>query len=145
MTELDQALVALRKDADNSEKQGHFYNLFLNTNFFIPSITDEAPAKDGDDTRKVEMPLIVDEEGSNYLMLFDSEERLEAWAEQKVQFMQSHGHMVVAATPDNFNLAMNYATEYGKQFVPDEIAWLQKMVRDNLAEQADATDEQAEA
>jgi hypothetical protein len=146
MTELDQALDILRKDVDSPENQSSFYNLFLNTNFFIPSITDEVPVEGGEGTKEVVMPLIVDAEGMNYLMLFDTEERLEAWAEKKVPFMQTHGHMVVASSPNEFYWAMNFTTEYGKQFVPDEIAWLKKMVSDNLAgEQEEAPDEQAEA
>jgi hypothetical protein len=133
MTELDQALDTLRKDVDSSDNQSNFYNIFLNTKFYVPSITDEVPLGEGDATKEVEMPLIVDAEGMNYLMLFDTEERLETWAEKKVPFMQTHGHLIVASSPNDFYWAMNFTTEYGKQFVPDEIAWLKKMVSDNLA------------
>ncbi|MBW6511827.1 MAG: SseB family protein [Desulfuromonadaceae bacterium] len=138
MTELDLALDALRNDVDNTENQGKFYTLFLNTNFYVPSISDEVPVAGTDVNREIAMPLIVDADGIDYLMLFDTEERLETWAEQKVPFLRAPGHHLVNSTPDNFYWAMNYTTDYGKQFVPDEIAWLKRMISEQRAEEPGA-------
>lgn len=138
MTELDQALDTLRKDVDNAENQGNFYNLFLNSNFFIPSISDDVPVEGSDESRTIDMPLIVDADGTDYLMLFDTEERLEAWAEQQVPFLRAQGHQLVQSTPPDFYWAMNFCTDFAKQFVPDEIAWLKRMITEHRVEEADA-------
>ena len=40
MTEIDQALEALRANPDDHKAQSGFYDLFLNMSFFVPTINE---------------------------------------------------------------------------------------------------------
>lgn len=140
MTEMDKALEVFRQDTDNPKNQSHFYDLFLNSTFYIPTaseeILDEA-AKAAE--QGYAMPLIIEADGKDYLMLFDSEERLNNWAQADVRFVTVPGYAIAATTPSSLHWAMNVGTDSSKEFVPDEIAWLKGVV-----EQCKARAEQEE-
>jgi len=129
LTELDTALKALRQDMDDAKGQSKFYDIFLNASFFVPTL-DEKEFK-GDDNALQEgqvLPLIIESEGNDYLMLFDTKERMQAWAEADVQWVDVPGHVLAATTMPPLHWALNVGTEYSKQFLPDEIAWLKEVV-----------------
>ena len=88
------------------------------------------------------LPLVIEAEGNDYLMLFDSEERMYAWAETKVVSVQVPGHVLAATTQPPLHWALNVGTEYAKQFVPDEIAWLREVVERCKAEAAPGEEEE---
>ncbi len=122
MTELDQALETLRQDVDNATSQSKFYDLFLNATFFVPTL-------DGEEAGEGEvMPLVIAAEGNDYLMLFDTLERLHAWAEADVPSVEVPGHVLAATTEPPLHWALNVGTSHAKQFRPDEIAWLKEVV-----------------
>ncbi len=126
MTDLDLAFEAATK---NSAKQSDYYNLFLNSEIFIP--THEVPPEDrrkraGEN--ETIRPIIVDSEGKAYLMLFDSKERLSAWAKREVGFAAVPGHVVVEMMSPDTHWALNVGTDYVKIFVADEIKWLKETV-----------------
>lgn len=129
LTVLDAALKALRQDMDNGKHQSNFYDLFLNESFFVPTLDeqdlgeDAAPLQDGQ-----VLPLIIESEGNDYLMLFDTKERMQTWAEAEVQWVNIPGHVLAATTMPPLHWALNVGTEYSKQFLPDEIAWLKDVV-----------------
>jgi len=99
MTELDQALETMRQDMTDAKSQSKFYDLFLNGTYFVPTLDEQDPngASTGADDVEV-LPLVIEAEGSDYLMLFDSEERLHAWAQAKVASVQVPGHVLAATT-----------------------------------------------
>lgn len=137
MTELDQALKILREDMADAKNQSKFYDIFLNTTFCVPALDqqelDGVPAVEEGQV----LPLIIESEGNDYLMLFDSEERVKNWAGAEVKWVEVPGYVIAATTMPPLHLAMNVGTEYTKQFLPDEIAWLREVVeRCNEAEQA---------
>ncbi len=121
MTKLDQALEASRQDR---KMQPVFYDLFLNSLFFIPVIEEEEQ-KEEDGA----LPLLVEADGKSYLMLFDTIKRLIDWAEDGVKYVALPGHAVTEMSLPNLYWAMNYGTEMQKQFEPDEIEWLKDVVR----------------
>ncbi len=125
---LDQALDALRQDMGNAASQSQFYDLFLNTTFCVPTVDP----KDLEGEMTLEegqvLPMIMESEGNDYLMIFDSEERLKAWAGADVKWLGVPGHVLAATTMPPLHIAMNVGTEYSKQFLPDEIAWLRDVV-----------------
>lgn len=127
MTPLDTALAKYIAD-DNEHSQ--YYDLVLNSNFHIPTF-DEEPAEGGTKVEDNEAisPVILESDGKSYLMLFDSEERLSAWAKQKVSFVVLPGYAIAEMTTPELHWAVNVGTDYSKEFVPDEIAWLQDAVR----------------
>jgi len=137
MSLLDHALEILRKDMSVAKNQSQFYDLFLNGTFFVP--TFDAKELDGETETVQErqvLPLIIESEGNDYLMLFDSRERLYDWAQEEVKFVEVPGHVLAATTMPPLHWALNVGTEYAKQFLPDEIAWLREVVERCNAEAA---------
>ena len=127
MTDLDKALERLWQEADRPDARAAFYDLFLNTTFYVP--TTESNAPDGGCSEKHgTAPLVVVYEGEDYLVLFDREERLNGWAEQILPFAEVPGHILVGLCVPGLHWALNVGTEHAKQFVPDEIAWLRRVV-----------------
>jgi len=127
MTKIDQALDACRQDP---RAQPLFYDLFLNSLFFIPTVEDESASDDEGAT-----PLLVEAEGDEYLMLFDTIKRLTDWAEEGIKYVALPGHLVTEMTVPNIHWAMNYGTEFQKRFELDEIAWLKDVVRQCKADE----------
>lgn len=137
---LDQALQALREEMNDAKRQSTFYDLFLNTTFFVPKLDQQ----ELDEAVTVEegqvLPLIIESDGNDYLMLFDTEERLKSWAEDAVTWVEIPGYVLAATTMPPLHWALNVGTEYSKQFLPDEIAWLREVVE--RCNQAAAVSEQ---
>lgn len=127
MTELDNALESLRQDTNDQKRQSRFYDLFLNLNFFVPIIGGEAAKQAGIEEGQV-LPLIMESDGNDYLMLFDTQERLTAWAQPGTDFIQVPGHMLAATSMPPLHWALNVGTDFSKQFLPDEITWLKEAV-----------------
>lgn len=122
MTKIDQALAACRQDVS---VQPLFYDLFLNSLFFIPTIDkEETNSEDGS-----ALPLLIEAEGKEYLMLFDTIKRLTDWAAEDVRYVALPGHAIAEMSIPNLYWAMNYGTEHQKQFEPEEIGWLKDIVR----------------
>ncbi len=134
VTELDQALEILRLDMNDAKSQSKYYDLFLNATFFVPTLDDREQGGGGDDDQV--LPLVMEVEGEDYLMLFDSEERLNAWSEEQSVSVQVPGHLLAATTLPPLRWALNVGTPYSKQFLPDEIAWLREVVERCDAEAA---------
>ncbi len=128
MTELDQALEALRADPDDHKAQSGFYDLFLNSSFFIPTVDEMIETEDKKGKEKVEVPLIIVDNGIDYLVFFDQQQRLNDWAEKEAPSLQLPGHVLAEMTTAELHWAMNIGTDYNKQFAPDEIAWLKDVV-----------------
>ena len=130
MTELDQALKTLRADPDDHKAQSGFYDLFLNSSFFIPTVDEMIDTEDKKGKEKVEVPLVIVDDGIDYLVFFDQQQRLDDWAEKEegVPSLRLPGHVLVEMTTAELHWAMNIGTDYNKQFAPDEIAWLKDVV-----------------
>lgn len=129
MTELDQALAALRLDMDDPKGQSKYYDLFLNTIFYLPTVSSEIHGLPMDELEDgAVMPLVIEAEGGEYLMLFDTPERLTSWAQAEVDFVEVPGHVVAANTMPPLQWALNVGTEYSKRFLAEEIAWLKDVV-----------------
>jgi hypothetical protein len=127
MTKLDQALAACREDRN---MQPVYYDLFLNSLFFVPTIAER-----GSKQQEGAMPLLVEAEGKSFLMLFDTIKRLNEWAEDAAQYVALPGHAVTAMSLPHLHWALNYGTEHQKQFEPDEIEWLKDVVRQAKADE----------
>jgi len=128
MTPLDSAYASAQK---NEEQQSTFYNTFLNAELFIPThdMSEEDQHKRAGEDETIS-PIFIESEGVQYLMLFDSKERLSAWAQKEVGFVALPGHAIVEMMSPEIHWALNVGTEYVKTFVPEEIQWLKQ----NLAE-----------
>lgn len=139
MTEMDKALVSFREDTNDPKNQSMYYDLFLNSTFFVPTLDErDAEGADAGSEEQEVLPLIIESEGNDYLMLFDSKERLHSWAQADAECVEVPGHVLAATTRPPLHWALNVGTEYSKQFVPDEIGWLRDAVERCNAEAAAA-------
>ena len=134
MTEIDQALVALRDNPRDHKAQSGFYDLFLNKTFFVPTITERVSPDGKSAEQEMEVPMILENEDASYLVFFDEQQRLNDWADQDAPCVKLPGHVLAEMTTDDLFWAMNVGTEYAKQFAPDEIAWLKDVVSQCKAE-----------
>jgi len=129
MTQLDEALVTLRQDMSDAKNQSKFYDLFLNSTFYVPILDEKALEGEVEASAEGQvLPLVMESEGNDYLMLFDSRERLQAWTQTDVRCVEVPGHVLAATTMPPLHWALNVGTEYSKQFLPEEIAWLRDVV-----------------
>lgn len=129
MTELDRALEALRQNNAGEDCQSKFYNLFLNTLLFVPTVKQSVEVDQAQPGEEVALPMVVEVDGLNYLMLFDTEQRLLDWADQPdVPFVTVPGHMMAEFSAPDLYWALNVGSESAKQFVPEEIAWIKDVV-----------------
>jgi SseB protein N-terminal domain len=129
MTELDQALETMRRDLSDTGNQSKFYQLFLSTPFFVPTLDEQALGGEVDEAGDDRvLPLVIEAEGNDYLLLFDTVERLHAWAEEEVKSVAVPGHVLAATTEPPLRWALNVGTDHAKQFLPEEIAWLRDVV-----------------
>ncbi len=129
MTDLDKALEAFQQDMDDTKNQSLFFDLFLNSHLYVP-IVDSKDLPGGADSVEPghAVPLIVEAEGNDYMMLFDTEERLHAWAQTKANYVVVAGHVVAEMSESPLHWALNVGSDSSKVFVPDEIAWLRDIV-----------------
>ena len=146
MSQLDEALVELREKMDDPKKQSKYYDLFLNSNFYVPTmeedLTPEESVKVAEEGQVA--PLVMQWEGNDYLLLFDSLERLFAWAKKEVSYVKVPGHVLAATSADPLHWALNVDTEFAKPFIPAEIAWLREVVEKCNAEAAQKQSESQE-
>ena len=122
MTDLD---TALEKYIQDDALQADYYALMLKTDFYIP-LSDPESVSDLADKESVE-PRIYESDGKEYLMLFDSEERLSAWAKTPLNYVVLAGSTVAELSTPNLHWAVNIGGDCAKEFVPDEIAWLKQL------------------
>ena len=128
MTELDQALQTLRLDMEDAKHQSKYYDIFLNTTFCVPTLDQQELGGESVLEEGQVLPLIIESDGNDYLMLFDTEDRLKSWAEEDAKWVEVPGYVLAATTMPSLLWALNVGTEYSKQFLPDEIAWLREVV-----------------
>jgi len=128
MTDIDHALQQLRIDMNDAKRKSTFYDAFLNTTFCVPTLEKQEPDNEPNIEKGEVLPLIIECEGNDYLMLFDTEERLKGWAGTDAKWVGVPGYVIAATTMAPLHLAMNVGTDYSKQFFPDEIAWLRNVV-----------------
>lgn len=133
MTKLDTAYTAAK---NNDEQKPAFYNQFLNTDLYV------ATHSETDDSESI-APLIVEYSGVQFLMLFDTQQRLADWAKKEMAYAVMPGHTLVQRMNTDYHWALNVGTDFTKTFVPKEIAWLKEIVEKTKSEQAQAGQNQS--
>jgi hypothetical protein len=134
MTPLDQIFAEAK---ENEGKRNQFYSLLITSDLYIP--THDAPSDNGTDlsSGKVQFnPIIINDNGSEYLMIFDTREKLYAWAGKPVGHVCLPGY-TLAEISINIHWTLNPGTEYTKVLVPGEIAWLKQTISDFKNKSAD--------
>lgn len=123
MSKLDQALEVYLKD---ETQQNAYYEMILDTDFYVPVQTDENETSV--QQQESVKPLILESEDKYYMMLFDSEERLKEWAKEPVRFAIITGQLAANISTPTLHWAMNVGGAFAKEFVPDEIAYLKTFI-----------------
>ncbi len=144
MTALDQALEYFRENPEEATSSSKFYDLFLNTLFYVPTVMEKLEVEAPEEEEDLSVPMIVEVDGLNYLMLFDTEKRLKDWAQQDAPFLTVPGHMISEFAAPDLYWALNVGTDYAKQFVPEETAWIKSVVaqcKSEIVKQTGATEE----
>lgn len=132
-TPLDRALVAAM---DSEESRPAYYDLLLRSDLYVPTVDtpereEQRRAAEGDSFS----PVVLESEGRLVLVLFDTVERLQAWAQQEIGFVRLPGHALVASVDPQIHWALNPGSGFDKQFVPEELAWLRRRLEDSHASQ----------
>jgi hypothetical protein len=136
MTDIDKAFEALRTNPEDQKAQSGFYDLFLNTLFFVPTVKEMIQVDEKGTEEETEVPLIIDNDETDYLVFFDQQQRLNDWAEIDAPFVKLPGHLITEMTTVDLHWVMNMGTDHFKTFAPDEIAWLKEVVAHCKAEDA---------
>ncbi len=137
MTKLDDAI---KLSTEDEKKWPDFYNLFLNSNFYVPILEqkDVVIQEDG------ALPLLVEANDKTYLMLFDTIGRLTDWANKDAKYLAVSGHGIAEMSSTSIFWALNYGTELQKFFEPEEIEWLKTVVRKAKEEHPNRSSEEGD-
>ena len=122
MTKIDDAI---KLSTEDENTWPDFYNLFLNSHFYVPIHEEQGKNAQEDGV----LPVLVEANDNTYLMLFDTVDRLKAWANEKTKYLPVTGHGITEMSSSDIYWALNYGTDLQKFFEPDEIAWLKTVVR----------------
>ncbi len=140
---LDLALIDVQKAQDAPEDvkyaaEDKYYELFLNTVLYIPTwdVPEESKAGVLEEDVTIQPVIIEDESGEEnktFIMIFDSEDRLNEWADgQKVGIAGLLGHDVVTILGSANHMILNPSSECSKEFYPEEIEWLKSSIVNNI-------------
>ena len=80
--------------------------------------------------------MFIESDGVNYLVLFDSKQRLTNWAKTEVDYVALPGHAIVERMSGEFHWVLNPNTKHVKTFNPEEIKWLKQAVSQAKKEQS---------
>ena len=126
-TELDKALMFVQENPDEIHV---FYNTFLNSILYLP--THDAPESDivgVAPAGKKLSPIFTQSGNTIFLMIFDSLDRLSAWAQKEIGYVGLEGYALLDMMDPKFHWYLNYGTEHGHEFGSDEIKWLKTAVQ----------------
>ncbi len=128
MTELDQLIAAAYASEGKQDSVNKVYLALLRTSLFIPvekmlitPAEDEEPFK----------PLFANIDDKVFMIAFDSIERLTAWAGQEfsqLDYVELLGKELITGMNEQVFLCLNLGTEFYKEFSPDEVKQLKKIV-----------------
>ena len=126
MTELDRVVSAAYASEGKQEDVNKVYLALLRGVLFLPVqkdhvATDEEPFS----------PLFTRVEKNYFMLTFDTLDRLTNWAGEQFEnmnYVELSGKDLVSGLGDNVYLVLNAGTDFHKEFSPDEIKQLKKIV-----------------
>ena len=126
MTKLDLAYITLMK---NPAKQSFYNDVFLMSELYLPvnNPDQESPQRAGKQSNI--RPLFVKLNGRVHLIIFDTKERMGAWANQKINFVKIQGKTIAGMMNPDIPWILNAGTKYEKVFSPEEIKQLKYALR----------------
>ncbi|HSW94101.1 MAG TPA: SseB family protein [Gammaproteobacteria bacterium] len=128
MTELDQAISKAYQSGGTQQDASQVYLILLRSTLFLP-VKKEMP----DTAKKDEpfYPLYAVIEGNCFMLAFDTLDRLTHWAKDemaRIDYVEITGRDLVAGMNEKIFLVLNIESECRKEFSPDEVMHLKKLV-----------------
>jgi len=121
MTELDLAYIVLM---ENPAKQSFYNQVFLKSVLFLPvDNPDQGNSQPAGKQSNIH-PLFVKSNGRAHLIIFDTKERMGAWANRKINFVKIQGKTIAGMMNPDIPWILNAGTKYEKVFSPEEIKQL---------------------
>jgi len=127
MTELDNIIAKAYQNEGRKEDVNKVYLTFLQTLLYVPVKKDGAPNTSDEPF----IPLFTKIENNTYMLVFDSLDRLTHWAGDamgEMNYVELSGHDIVFGINPEIYLCLNVGTEFYKEFSPDEVFHLKKIV-----------------
>jgi hypothetical protein len=129
MTELDQVIAKAYDSEGKQEDVNKVYLTLLRAPLIIP-VEKMAEAEISSDEEPFK-PLFAKLDDKYFMLAFDTVERLTAWAHDQVEaidFVEISGRDLIAGINEGVFLCLNVGTKYYKEFSPDEVKQLKKVV-----------------
>lgn len=128
-TELDELLSKAIESQGNEVEANKFYTTFLRSTMYVPieKIEDESII----DSEEPFRPLFLSHEQHVFMLCFDTLERLKTWSGDyfsEMGYVCLLGRDIIRNIGMRVYLSFNYATEFYKEFAPDEIEKLKQVV-----------------
>ena len=121
MTELDLAYMVLM---ENPAKQSFYNDVFLMSELFLPVSNPDQGSPQPAGRQSNIRPLFVESNGRAHLVIFDTKERMGAWANRKISFIKIQGKAIAGMMNPDIPWILNAGTKYEKVFSPEEIKQL---------------------
>ncbi len=126
MTELDQLISAAYMSQGKQEDVNKVYIAILRSLLFLPVKKDKSP-----DDEEPFHPLFATVDNQHFMLTFDTVERLTEWAGDQldqIDYVEISGRDLIAGVSDQVYLVLNMGSEFYKEFSPDEVKHLKKVV-----------------
>jgi hypothetical protein len=126
MTELDQLISAAYVSQGKQEDVNKVYIAVLRSLLFLPVKKDKSP-----DDEEPFRPLFATVNNQHFMLAFDTIERLTEWAGDQfseIDYVEISGRDLVAGINENIYLVLNIGSDFYKEFSPDEVKHLKKIV-----------------
>jgi hypothetical protein len=133
MTELDQVIAAAFGSEGKQDDVNKVYLTLLRSPLVIPveKIPEDKAIAATEELDEPFKPLFAKFDEKYFMLAFDQVERLTEWADDQIEmidFVEITGHDLVAGINEGVYLCLNVGTEYYKEFSPEEILQLKKVV-----------------
>lgn len=132
MTTLDDLIAKAYASQGKSEDASAVYEAVFKTVFFVPSEPQTAADKiEAIDAGEPFAPLCVTHDNRIFIIAFDTQEKLDNWAGVKrntIDCFKISGTNLIKAMGSNAHLCVNVDTNFYKEFPPDELDKLRKIL-----------------
>ena len=147
MTELDTVIATAYQNPGEVSAANKVYQVFLRTTLYMPiakrpeadtkkSVLEDAPLDTATETdEELYRPLISQYDNKYFIIAFDDYDRLVQWAGNELDnigYAQISGRDLVRCVGPQLFLCLNVGCEYYKEFHPEEILRLKKVVSKTL-------------
>jgi hypothetical protein len=132
MTELDKLIAAAYASEGKQDDVNKVYLNFLRSGLLIPvEKLPEGKVIDADSDEEPFKPLFANVDGNYFMLVFDTVERLRDWAADQmdlIDYVEISGRDIIAGLNDQVFLGLNLGAKFYKEFSPDEVLQLKKIV-----------------